>query len=250
MSFAEHPDLVEFYTGHRHVPEDLYPSERRFIPWLASDSRSLLDVGCAAGGFAAIWRHWNPEIAYAGVDVSEALVEAARCSHPDCRFEVADCAEGLPFGDAEFDAVQALGWLHWEPRWERALSEMWRVTARRLFFDVRLLPDARKGLQRLALSGDWDGETTVPYLCLEWERFARSLLALDPGAILSQGYLGKPSDTVTGVQGEICFATFVLERGPSRTHAPLVCADLPYAWAVGEVELRPPEELDRLVPAG
>jgi SAM-dependent methyltransferase len=233
VSWTEHPDLVEFYTGHRDSPDDLYPSERRFIPSLASESRSLLDVGCAAGGFATIWRHWNPALSYAGVDVSEPLVDAARRLHPEDRFEVADCAEGLPFGDGEFDAVQALGWLHWEPRWERALAEMWRVTAHRLFFDVRLLPEARRGEQHLALSGEWDGETTVPYLCLEWEGFARSLLALNPAAILGQGYLGKPSDTVTGVQGEICFATFVLERDPSRTDAPLVRVELPYGWPAG-----------------
>ena len=251
MSWTEHPDLVEFYTGHRDGPDELYPSERRFIPWLAGESGSVLDVGCAAGGFAAIWRHWNRDLTYAGVDVSEPLVEAARRLHPDCRFEVADAACGLPFGDGEFDAVQALGWLHWEPRWERALGEMWRVCGGRLFFDVRLLIEPQRGEQRLALSGEWDGETTVPYLCLEWEGFARSLLALEPGAILSQGYLGRPSDTVTGVQGEICFATFVLERDPSSTHAPLVCADLPYAWPSGlNVDLRDPGELERLVPAG
>jgi SAM-dependent methyltransferase len=250
VSFAEHPDLVEFYTDHRDTPDDLYPSERRFVPWLAGESRSVLDVGCAAGGFAAIWRHWNPDVAYAGVDVSEPLVEAAQRLHPESRFEVADCADGLPFGDGEFDAVQALGWLHWEARWKRALAEMWRVSAGRLFFDVRLLPEAQEGRQRLALSGEWDGETTVPYLCLAWETFARTLLALEPGAILSQGYLGRPSDTVTGVQGEICFATFVLERDPSRMHMPLVCADLPYAWPAGlNVDLRDSGELDRLVPA-
>ena len=233
MSWTEHPDLVEFYTGHRDSPDELYPSERRFIPWLAEESRSLLDVGCAAGGFATIWRHWNPDLAYAGVDVSKPLVEAARRLHPDCRFEVADCAEGLPFADEEFDAVQALGWLHWEPRWARALSEMWRVAERRLFFDVRLLPEAQQGEQRLALSGEWDGETTVPYLCLAWQDFAQTLLSLEPGSILGQGYLGKPSDTVTGVQGEICFATFVLERDPSRTDAPVVAVDLPYVWPAG-----------------
>jgi SAM-dependent methyltransferase len=233
VSWTEHPDLVEFYTGHRDSPDELYPSERRFIPWLAEESRSLLDVGCAAGGFATIWRHWNPDLTYAGVDVSEPLVEAARRLHPDCRFEVADCAEGLPFGDQEFDAVQALGWLHWEPRWALALSEMWRVTERRLFFDVRLLAEAQQGEQRLALSGEWDGETTVPYLCLAWQDFAQTLLSLEPGSILGQGYLGKPSDTVTGVQGEICFATFVLERDPSRTDAPVVAVDLPYVWPAG-----------------
>jgi SAM-dependent methyltransferase len=252
--WAEHPDLVEFYEGHRKTPEELYPSERRFLPWLAAGADNVLDVGCAAGGFAPIWRTWHPELAYTGVDVSESLVRAARRLHPDCAFEVADCAEGLPFGDAEFEAVQALGWLHWEPRYLAAIAEMWRVTSGRLFFDVRLRAgaDDLEAAQRIALTGDWDGHTTVPYLCLGWERFAASLLALEPKAVFAHGYEGKPSDTVSGVQGDICFATFVLERGAAPEGTPLVRAALPLAWPTalrGRVDLRGAEELDRVVPA-
>jgi SAM-dependent methyltransferase len=254
-AWADHPDLVEYYTGHRERPDDLYPSERRFLPWLASRAGSVLDVGCAAGGFAGIWRHWSPEVSYTGVDVSQPLVDAARRLHPDCAFDVADCTEGLPFADASFEVVQALGWLHWEPRFEDALAEMWRVTGDRLFFDVRLQAASTAHLraeQRIALSHDWDGHTTVPYLCLAWERFAETLLGHAPGAILAHGYGGEPSDTVTGVQGEICFATFVLERGTSPDAAPLVCTALPFPWPSrlgARVDLRDPAELERLVPA-
>ena len=252
--WADHPDLVEYYTAHRSAPDELYESERRFLPWLARHADSVLDVGCAAGGFAAIWHHWSPHLSYTGVDVSEPLVEAGRRLHPQSAFEVADCAEGLPFADAGFDVVQALGWLHWEPRYRDALAEMWRVSGHRLFFDVRLQGDSRGDLeaeQRIALNHRWDGHTTVPYLCLAWERFATALLALDPGAIFAHGYQGKPSDTVTGVQGEICFATFVLERRTSQTAAPLVCTALPFSWPSGlasKVNLRDPEELERRVP--
>ena len=256
-SWSEHPDLVEYYEDHRTTPEELYPSERRFLPWLATEARSVLDVGCAAGGFADIWRHWGPELRYTGVDVSEPLVHAARRLHPDDVFEVADCAEGLPFGDRQFDVVQALGWLHWEPRFDDAIAEMWRVTSGRLFFDVRLRPgigDDLRASQRIALGHEWDGHTTVPYLCLAWERFASSLLDLEPKAVLAHGYEGKPSDTVFGVQGEICFATFVLERSPSTAGAPLVCAALPcsYPWPAvhdGGVARLDAGELDRIVSA-
>jgi SAM-dependent methyltransferase len=253
-AWANHPDLVEYYTGHRADPGELYPSERRFLPWLASDASTVLDVGCAAGGFAGIWHHWGPSVSYTGVDVSESLVVAARRLHPNCTFEVADCAEGLPFEDAEFEVVQALGWLHWEPRFADALAEMWRVCAGRLFFDVRLRAGWTEHLraeQRIALTHDWDGHTTVPYLCLAWERFAAMLLELEPAAILAHGYEGKASDTVTGVHGDICFATFVLERGKSRAAAPIVCTALPFSWPSRlrrEIDLRDSDELERFAP--
>src|SRR5204862_434647 len=65
QAWVDHPQLVDFYASHRSRPEDLYPSERRFLPWLAGQSDRVLDAGCGAGGFAGIWRHFNPVI---GVD--------------------------------------------------------------------------------------------------------------------------------------------------------------------------------------
>src|SRR5579872_6417046 len=85
---AVHADLVTFYSNRRNRLDDLYPSERRFLPWLARGSSSVLDVGCAAGGFAEIWRSCNDRIEYVGVDVSPQLVDAARSLHPELDFRV------------------------------------------------------------------------------------------------------------------------------------------------------------------
>ena len=250
-AWAHHPDLIAFYTTHRHRPEELYPSERRFVPWLAAESASLVDVGCAAGGFLAIWRHWNRALRYIGVDASPELVDTARRLHPDAEFLVGDCVEGLPLADAAGDTVQALGWLHWEERYSAALAELWRLTRRFLFFDVRLRPaggDVRAE-QRLELTGEWDGHTTVPYVVASWPAFAELLVGLRPGAVFGTGYHGSPSATVMGLDDEVCFATFVLER--RRSERPVVCTDLPLEWPThmrDAVDLRPPHELRERVP--
>lgn len=253
-SWAHHPELVAFYTTHRHRPEDLYDSERRFVPWLARQSQSLVDVGCAAGGFRAIWRNWNPSLSYIGVDASPELVEAARKLHPDADFVVGDCAEGLELPDAAADSVQALGWLHWEERYPDALAELWRLTGQHLFFDVRLHAgdDDLHAQQRLQLEGKWDGHTTVPYLVASWSRFAELLLDLKPAAIYATGYSGPPSATVVGLNEDVCFATFVLERGGPDRDTPLVCCDLPLEWPThmrDPIDLRPASELTERVPA-
>ncbi|MEA2494995.1 MAG: hypothetical protein QOJ29_2906 [Thermoleophilaceae bacterium] len=253
-AWSHHPELVAFYTTHRHRPDDLYPSERRFVPWLARQSQTLLDVGCAAGGFMAIWRHWNPDLRYTGIDASPELVEAARRLHPDAEFLVGDCATGLDLADASADAVQALGWLHWEERYADALRELWRTTARTLFFDVRLHdhgPDDLRSEQRLELTAEWDGHTTVPYLVASWPAFARLLLELGPATILGVGYTGTPSATVVGLNEEVCFATFVLVRGETSGDRPVVCVDLPLRWPsdmTDSIDLRPADELATRVP--
>lgn len=230
--WVEHPDLEEFYSHHRDTPDDLYDSERRYLPWLAEESASVLDVGCAAGGFAAIWRSFNPAISYTGVDASHRLIDAARRLHGGFEFHQGDCAAGLDLPDAAAETVQALGWLHEEPRYAAGLAELWRLTGRRLFFDVRLHEGGEdiEAEQRLALSGDWDGETTTPYICASWPRFAALIASLGPARVLATGYFGPPSDTVAGMADRVCFATFVLERGEPQAgsgQAPALELDLP-----------------------
>ncbi len=254
-AWSEHPALVEFYADHRDTPADLYPSERRFLPWLAERWTSVLDVGCAAGGFCNIWRAYRSDIAYTGVDVSVALVDMARTLHPDAEFHVGDCAEGLPLPAGFADAVQALGWMHWEPRYRDALRELWRVTGHSLFFDMRLVDEREDrvgGRQQVAFSAAWDTETTVPYISAGWPSFAQFLRALDPAAILGYGYWGSPADTVIGVDYDVYFATFVLEkRAPGAALAPTTVCVGELAWpeeVSSEVTVLPSTDLDDLVP--
>lgn len=235
--WAEDPGLVTFYECHRNRPEHLYPSERRFLPWLAAQAGSVLDVGCATGGFSNVWRHFRPGLSYAGVDVSAPLLARARELHPDLPFLMANCADGLPLAEAHSDVVQALGWLHWEPRYATALVELWRVTRRWLFFDVRLVEgedDLTSGTQRLSLvnGAAADAAHETPYICCAWPRLTRLLVGLQPATVLGYGYWGPPADSVQGVDRQVCFATFVLERGPATgPAAPLVAAlDLPLDW--------------------
>lgn len=226
MSSFDQPELVAYFTEHRNRREDLYPSEARFLPELASTAKSLLDVGCAAGGFVDIWRSYNPALPYTGVDLSPALIEAARQRHPNADFLVGDCADGLPLPDGAADVVAALGWLHWESRYEEALTELWRLTDRSLFFDVRL----HDGAADLVGSQSLAGGGSTPYVCASWTGFAGLLGALEPARVEAYGYFGPPADTVSGVPAEVCLAAFVLTRGPSPTRWSL---DLPLRAAVG-----------------
>ena len=230
--WVEHPDLVKFYATERRLPEDVYDSEQRFLPWLASAANSILDVGCGSGGFAKIWRQYNPEIQYTGVDASKSLIESARQLHPEAEFRQADGAGKLPFADSSFDVVSALGWLHLEPRYRAALVELWRVTRGRLFFDLRLQdrsPSDEIGEQRLSLATAWDGKTTIPYIAATWSQVTQALTALQPARILAFGYEGAPADTVDRMLESICFATFVLERG-EVTDGAEIASDLPLTW--------------------
>lgn len=223
----------------------LYPSERRFLAWLAGSARTVLDVGCAAGGLADVWCSFNQDIEYTGVDVSRALIEAARLRRPQHRFLVEDCIDGVSLPDGAADVVQALGWLHWEPRWRIALPELWRLTGERLFFDIRLragIGDDIVGVQRIAGGG------TAPYVVVAWEELARELRSLAPARILAFGYEGRPAETAVGVPPTVTFAAFVLEKGQTPASA---CLELPLEWpeAFDGVE-RIDADLTSIIPSG
>lgn len=256
--WAQHPELVEFYTRYRSRPEDLYPSERRFLPWLAQQSASVLDAGCAAGGFSNIWRHYRSDVAYSGIDVSASLVDAARRLHPDLRFVQANLAAGCELPDRAATTVQALGWLFWEPEYVRTMAELWRLADRYLFFDLRLVQhekDAAPARQRVAYSGDWDGKTTTPYITVAWPHIARLIVQLRPRTVYAYGYWGKPADTVERVAGDVCFSVFVLEKPceGETVDTPAVCIDMPLAWPAeltALAHLLPGARLAELVPPG
>lgn len=236
-NWTDSRELLSFYENHRNRPEDLYPSELHFLPWLAERVDSVLDVGCAAGGFRTIWQSFAPGIRYEGVDLSPSLVEAARRPHPDTTFHVGDAVDGIDLPDRDADVVQALGWLHWVPEWERALTELWRLTDRFLFFDARAFSGAgaRVGRQRLELGGSWDGETATPYLVVPWEDLARKVAAFRPRAVRARGYWGAPAASAEDVPESVCFVVFVVERGSGRD-APLLELDLPFDWPETEKE--------------
>jgi SAM-dependent methyltransferase len=254
-TWENYPELVHFYTTHRCAPKDLYPSERRFLPWLADNVASVLDVGCAAGGFENIWKYYNSKIDYTGVDLSSILIEAAKELHPNSKFIRADPVVGIPLNDSGHDLVQALGWLFWEPKYKKALSELWRLTNRWLFLDIRLVDspaNAQTGEQHMEFGVDWDGETTTPYLTVAWPEFAKILLELKPASVFGFGYMGKPADNVVGVTNDVCFAVFAIERSVSNEEKLTdFCVQLPFEIPVEllhEINLMPTDELSRLVP--
>jgi ubiquinone/menaquinone biosynthesis C-methylase UbiE len=84
----------------------------------------VLDAGCGAGAFAKELARRGYDVE--GIDLSEAMVEAARKNVPSVRFHVGS-VERLPFSENTFDAVTCLGVLEYLDGDEAALREIRRV---------------------------------------------------------------------------------------------------------------------------
>jgi SAM-dependent methyltransferase len=89
--------------------------------------KSILDIGCGAGGALALALQSGAEIA--GLDASQSLIAIARERLPGARLEIGEM-EDLPFSDGTFDIVTGINAFQFAEEIVRALAEARRVCRR------------------------------------------------------------------------------------------------------------------------
>ena len=72
------PGVLDFFSRHRTTSEDVYPSEWLFLKDRLRDGMSVLDVGCAQGGFASVLDEHLGDFSYTGLDINSEMIALAR----------------------------------------------------------------------------------------------------------------------------------------------------------------------------
>ncbi len=228
------PSVVDYYSEHRHTTEDIYPSERVFLPRVLFPGAKVLDVGCASGGFFNVMRSMEPAIDYTGVDIAEPSIKLARERYPEARFEITD-GFTTPFADGEFDLVHCTSVLNNEPRYRQLITEMYRISNRFVLVDMRLLKDARniedvrQGQYRIQFEGEFEG-VTVPYVICDADEVIDFTLTLDPRpqAVRGSGYFHTVSEMADTSISEVCMAMLLIQKHQGDTaDTELDLGDLP-----------------------
>jgi 2-polyprenyl-3-methyl-5-hydroxy-6-metoxy-1,4-benzoquinol methylase len=98
----------------------------------------VLDIGCGEGVLTEQWAVRLDHRRVVGLDLEDPKLAAEWASRqrPNLEFAVCDVAEGLPYGDGEFDLVCATEVLEHVPGPERVVAEMARVAAHWLIVSV------------------------------------------------------------------------------------------------------------------
>lgn len=210
-------DSLEYYRSHRTKPEDLYKSERFFLPELLPRIDSVLDVGCAAGGFSRIMKSFNDELAYTGVDITPELIDAARHDHPGSRFEISD-GVNIPFAPESFDLVHCSGVLHINSQYKEMVRSMWAQTRRFLLCDFRLTREASQTGTIEIRFKESVAASSVPYFVLNVDDLIEFLKTLSPSPILirAKGYSHAVSETASVPLERVIMAFFMLEKGANE----------------------------------
>lgn len=231
------PNVVTFYATQRSSRDALHPSEAHFLPRLLKPGLTVLDVGCAAGGFCRILRELEPDIRYTGVDLSGEMIAEARRRYPDQRFEIAP-GEKLPFRDGSFDLVLCTGGtLPMILSWRSVLQECWRVSRARVLFDVRAvgegedLEDIKQSYIKLAFSDEWEERAVSPYVVITMGSLYKAVMSLTPTPreVLGFGYYHAVSDMAVTRYREVCMTTLCVGKDPTEGQ-PVLEWDVPLPW--------------------
>lgn len=123
------PHLVAYLEAVAARPEVVELHDRATTILAARPGENVLEVGCGLGADAReLARAVAPEGRVTAVDVSEAMLDAARERHDgsNVTYERADVTD-LPYGDATFDVIRIERVLQHVPDVEKACAEMARV---------------------------------------------------------------------------------------------------------------------------
>jgi SAM-dependent methyltransferase len=204
-------DSLDFFTHERRTPDDLYLSEKIFLPDAVQRAKSVLDVGCACGGFAQIMRVFNSSVRYTGIDIVPEMLARAGRENSDDTFVVAT-GHKLPFKDRVFDLVHCSGAVHLNSRYQALIADMWRVARQEALFDMRLTKGpSREGTFRVDFANTGFGGE-LPYHVVNLEA-ARSLidgLPDPPSHVRLSGYPHLPSANADLPAGTTVIMAFLL----------------------------------------
>jgi SAM-dependent methyltransferase len=227
-------DTVKFFQDHRCRPEDLYESEGYFLPDVLPVIHTVLDIGCAAGGFSQIMKAFNPTLEYTGIDINPEFLEAARCRYPDNRFI---CGNGIDFQTPpnSYDLVTIWGLLHLNSRWEDMIISAYTQARRFLLGDLRMTWDASVlGQFFPSFDGKTDDARRLPYVVINVDDAIGFLRALRPRprTIRVRGYFHAPSSMARLPMAQVLMASVALEKADGAMDT-AVSIDLPRSPAEG-----------------
>lgn len=134
-------ETLDFYINHRNKYSELYESEKYFITQeFIANIKSVLDVGCSVGGMYNVFREFNKNIIYTGLDVSENAILKAKeiYKNSNINFYFYNGLDDFPLKKNQYDLVFCSGVMHLIDNYKNILKQMIERSEKYVLVDFRL----------------------------------------------------------------------------------------------------------------
>ena len=132
-------NVVEFYANNRNKVSDLYLSEKKPLSFIDKKKiKSILDYGCAVGGFYKIFqKYFNNKIYYRGLDIEKNVItEAKKKFKKEKRAKFLNIKKGKIIEKSNnYNLSFCTGVLNHNNDYKLIISELIRVSSSYIFID-------------------------------------------------------------------------------------------------------------------
>ena len=149
-------NVVEFYANNRNKISDLYLSESKPLSFIKKKKiKSIIDYGCAVGGFYQIFKkYFNNKIYYHGLDFEKNVIDKAKIKFKNSKkTKFSNLKKGkIKEKNNKYSLSFCTGVLNHNSNYKFIISELIRVSSKYVFIDSPRVHQGKNFVGKLNLS--------------------------------------------------------------------------------------------------
>ena len=200
--------IIKFISENRKNYNSLYIGERILLDQYFKKNYSVLDIGCAQGGFINILKKINKKFTYVGIDYNKKMLDIAKKRYPNNEFVYTKQNDYSKYIKKKFDLVIIFGILHLNKEWKKIIKEAYKLSKRYLIFDLR---ESNKIIKK-KIYLNLGNKKKIPYYIIkrkEVENFLKK--EFRNKEIIKLSYDGLPSK-YSNYRSKITFGNYCINR--------------------------------------
>ena len=206
-------EAQNFFSSEREKKEDLYLGEKFFLSKILFEHCTILDIGCAQGGFYKILKSYLKSFDYTGLDNSEEMILKAKKKYPQANFYFIK-NNNFKILKKKYDIVIIYGVLHLTKEWRQILKNSKKLYKNYLLFDLREtnLKTLENNLSKSFLSFNHKKKIKIPYNIINSNEATSFLKKIFNSNIYKFSYFGKISDLAKSKKNKFEFTNYCISK--------------------------------------
>ena len=201
--------IIKYISENRKNYNDLYLGEKILLNEYFKKGFSVLDVGCAQGGFVNILSQREKKFSYLGIDYNEEMLAIAKKKQPKYKFINIKKNNFSKYINQKFDLVIIFGILHLNKEWKKIIKEGYKLTKKYLIFDLR---ESDKKISKNIYLNLGDRKKKIPYNVIETKKIENFLKNEFKNKKIVKVSYGGLSSKYSNYKSKITFGNYCLYK--------------------------------------